>query len=280
MTIDTRCDNNSSDALALHFRRYAGGGDSDDGGHGNGDSPALLILHGLFGSGGNWRSIAARLSATREVYCLDLRNHGRSPWHARMGYDAMARDVARFITERRLRAPAVLGHSMGGKTALTLAQNHPDLLGKLIVLDIAPLPYPRARHLALIDAMLAADLTASRQQIESALVRQIPDPATRQFLTQNLTQSAAGNAYRWRLNLPAIRHNLPALAGYDNSRPANHPTLFIAAAHSDYLPATAHPAIHAKFPNAQIQTIPNAGHWVHTEQPARLVEMVEGFIRG
>ena len=286
---------NAGEPLALSFRAYGGSGGS--GGSGNsGDTnppaPKLLILHGLFGSGANWRTIATRLSATHEVFCLDLRNHGRSPWHDDMEYAALAADVARFIADHQLNDVTLLGHSMGGKTAMTLAQNCPGLLSKLIVVDIAPLPYPRDRHLALIDALLAADLTTDRRQIQTTLATQIPDPATRQFLIQNLTKDKVGfgsgsdsnsgsgsdSRYRWRLNLPAIRRNLPALAGYENDRPTTLDTLFIAGANSNYLPPTAHPPIQTRFPNAQIKTLPNAGHWLHAQQPDRLVDLCNEFL--
>ena len=291
----------AGEPLALSFRAYGGSGSSGGSGHSgdtNPPAPKLLILHGLFGSGANWRTIATRLSATHEVFCLDLRNHGRSPWHDDMEYAALAADVARFIADHQLNDVTLLGHSMGGKTAMTLAQNHPDLLSKLIVVDIAPLPYPRDRHLALIDALLAADLTTDRRQIQTTLATQIPDPATRQFLIQNLTKDKVGfgsgsdsnsgsssssdfgsdSRYRWRLNLPAIRRNLPALAGYENDRTATLDTLFIAGANSNYLPPTAHPPIQTRFPNARIKTLPNAGHWLHAEQPDRLVDLCNEFL--
>ena len=297
----------AGEPLALSFRAYGGSGGSGHSGN-SGDAnplaPKLLILHGLFGSGANWRTIATRLSATHEVFCLDLRNHGRSPWHDDMEYATLAADVARFIADHQLNDVTLLGHSMGGKTAMTLAQNCPDMLSKLIVVDIAPLPYPRDRHLALIDALLAADLTTDRRQIQTTLAKQIPDPATRQFLIQNLTKDKVGfgsdsgsssssgsdsdssadsdfgsdSRYHWRLNLPAIRRNLPALAGYENDRTTTLDTLFIAGADSNYLPPTAHPAIHTRFPNAHIKTLPNAGHWLHAQQPDQLVDLCNEFL--
>ena len=297
---------NAGEGLALSFRAYGGSGGSGNSGDTNPPAPKLLILHGLFGSGANWRTIATRLSATHQVFCLDLRNHGRSPWHDDMEYAALAADVARFIADHQLNDVTLLGHSMGGKTAMTLAQNHPGLLSKLIVVDIAPLPYPRDRHLDLIDALLAADLTTDRRQIQTTLAKQIPDPATRQFLIQNLTKDTVGSGsdsdsgsssssgsgsdsgsssdfgsdshYRWRLNLPAIRRNLPALAGYENDQTATLDTLFIAGADSNYLPPTAHPPIQTRFPNARIKTLPNAGHWLHAQQPDRLVDLCNEFL--
>ncbi len=267
---------NPGESLALHFRKY---GDSGD--------PAVLILHGLFGSNANWRTIAGHLSAFCEVFCLDLRNHGRSPWHDQMDYSVMAADVARFIADHGLHRPTLLGHSMGGKAAMMLAQNHDVELAKLIVVDIAPLAYRPARHLELMDAMAALDLvalnlaSADRRQIDAALAKQITDSATRQFLAQNLIKASTkdGGGYRWRLNLAAIRRNLGVLAGYDNRRVAAIETLFIAGADSDYLPPTGHHEVYARFPNARIEIIKNAGHWLHAQHPERLASLCEVFLR-
>ncbi len=260
-----------AEPLALHGRKYGGSGAPD--------ARPLLILHGLFGSAANWRSVAGRFAAGREVFCLDLRNHGRSPWHDAMDYAALAADVARFIADHQLHRPALLGHSMGGKTAMMLAQDQRIAPAKLIVVDIAPQAYDPGGHLALIDAMSALDLAADdRRQIDATLAHRIPDPATRQFLAQNLVTDADAGGYRWRLNLAAIRRNMEALAGYENHRVATLDALFIAGADSDYLTPAAHPAIHARFPNARIETIENAGHWLHAQQPERLVGLCEAFL--
>ncbi len=263
----------AGETVPLHFRRYGDPGNAK-----------LIILHGLFGSGGNWRSIAKGLAATYEVFCPDLRNHGQSPWHDAMDYPALAGDVARFIGEHRLHGAAVLGHSMGGKTAMTLAQARDEpgraAPGKLIVVDIAPTPYPAAAHRELIAAMGAVDLAAaSRAQVDASLAARIPDRATRQFLAQNLRRD--GDGYAWRLNLNAIARHLDALTGYENEGVAQSETLFIAGANSDYLrPADpgAMCAIHRRFPNARIETVEGAGHWVHAEQPERLLALCNAFL--
>ena len=256
--------------IALHFHQYG-----DPAGK---DASPLLILHGLFGSVANWRSIAKQLSASRAVFCLDLRNHGRSPWHDEMDYSAMAADVAHFIANRQLHRPALLGHSMGGKIAMMLAQNRPHELSKLIVVDIAPCSYDPKRHVALIEAMRALDLTATdRRQIDAALARQIPDSSTRQFLAQNLTRERDAG-YRWRLNLASIRRNIEGLSGYENAQVAMLDALFIVGADSDYVPLAAHGAVVARFPNARIATMENAGHWLHAQHPARLVSLCRAFL--
>ena len=270
-TIDTHESADAGETVALHYRKY-----------GDPAAPKLLILHGLFGAGANWRSIAGRLANRYEVFCLDLRNHGRSPWHDQMAYWSMAADVARFIISHGLHRPALLGHSMGGKVAMTLAGDARfamELAG-IMVVDIAPLAYPATRHLPLMNAMRDLDLTTliDRKQIDTALARQIADPPTRQFLAQNLLKAPHG--YRWRLNLTAIRRNRDTLSGYPAHRASTVDALFIAGAQSTYLQPAAHDAIHAHFPNARIATIANAGHWLHAEQPESVVELCREFLDG
>lgn len=274
--------------VALYGRKY--GGSSNVRNANNPDTAQrlsqLVILHGLFGSSANWRSIAARLSPRREVFCLDLRNHGQSPWQDDMKYAAMGADVARFITDHRLHRPSLLGHSMGGKIAMTLAQNQSIELAKLIVVDIAPIAYSPDHHRELIDAMARVDLATAidRRQIDAALAASIPDLAVRQFLAQNLIPAVHGHdGYRWRINLPAIAENIATLAGYPNEQVATGPTLFVAGADSDYIQldeAGGHAAIHRSFPAASIATIQNAGHWLHAEQPDQLVALCEAFLDG
>ena len=273
-------------SVRLHFRKY-----------GDPASPKLVILHGLFGSGANWRSVAKQLSTSHEVFCPDLRNHGRSAWRDDMEYPLMAGDVARFIADQQLRETALLGHSMGGKTAMTLAREPSINLAKLIIVDIAPVPYAHAGHLQLLDAMGAIDLETAtgREQIDAALSSGVPDPATRQFLLQNLIRQQ--NRYHWRINLEAIRRNMEALAGYDAGdesggagsvvdapsavdSPSVVNALFIAGANSDYIRPASHTEIHRRFPNARIETIENAGHWLHAERPARLVALCRAFLGG
>ncbi|MGI9310190.1 MAG: alpha/beta fold hydrolase, partial [bacterium] len=187
----------------------------------------------------------------------------------------------------------VLGHSLGGKTAMMLAQGFGGgaraAVRKLIVVDIAPIAYPAARHLRLIDAMRAVDLAAiaDRAQLHRALAARIPDAPTRDFLAQNLRKTP--NGYRWQLNLTAIRRNLTALSDYDNARASETETLFIAGANSNYIafePATAtrdarphrRDDLFGRFPNARIEVVAGAGHWVHAERPGELVELCEGFL--
>src|SRR3954465_6945330 len=199
-------------------------------------APPLAILHGLFGSGRNWASIAQRLAADRPVIAFDLRNHGASAWAGGMQYGEMAEDVLAMLNERGYRRAALLGHSMGGKTAMVAALRDPDMVERLVVVDIAPVTY-RPHHLALVRAMRALDLTGIKRRAEAdqLLAPAIPDTGERGFVLQNL-MFEDGQA-RWRLNLEAIERAMPVLVGFpavpDNAV-YRGPALFVAGGHSDY----------------------------------------------
>ncbi len=247
-----------------------------------GAGPPLVILHGLFGSGRNWASLARRLGERHRVFTLDLRNHGQSPWAASMTYREMAADVAAFLAHHGIEGATVIGHSMGGKTAMVLALERSELIGRLIVVDIAPVAY-RHSHLALIDAMRRVDLEAAsrRGDVDEALKHAVPDIGLRGFLLQNLVSEAG--RLRWRLNLAAIAANMDGLIGYPGDLDGlryGGPTLFLAGAASDYVPAGAAPRIRALFPAAEIDAIAGAGHWVHAEQPEAFLARVEAFLEG
>jgi pimeloyl-ACP methyl ester carboxylesterase len=244
------------------------------------DGLPIAILHGLFGSGRNWATIAQRLSEHRRVIALDLRNHGASPWADSMNYAEMAEDVRVAMQALGHRRYALIGHSMGGKTAMVAALQHPDEIERLSVIDIAPVAYP-ARHLGLVKAMQTLDLTAIRRRGEGdrALASVIPDVAERGFLLQNLVFED-GHAH-WRINLLAIERNMPALVDFPAVAPGavyHGPTLFIAGSRSDYVLPAHQPAIHRLFPNAEIARVEGAGHWLHTEKQAEFLAILEPFL--
>lgn len=238
----------------------------------------LVILHGLFGSARNWSTVARRLGERRRAIALDLRNHGGSPWSAGMDYPAMADDVRDVVAP--FGRSAVLGHSMGGKAAMTLALLYPGLVERLIVVDIAPVAYPRRAHLDYIAAMRAADLRVERRaQVEEQLRDGVPDPDLRAFLLQNLV--SGDGALRWRLNLEALADHMDEIMGWPaavQSRRYDGPTLFLAGGASDYVRPEYHDAIRAHFPRAEIDAIPGAGHWLHAEQPVAFLARVEAFL--
>jgi pimeloyl-ACP methyl ester carboxylesterase len=245
-----------------------------------GDGPPVAILHGLFGSGRNWRTIAQQLAARHRVLALDLRNHGASPWADRMSYRDMVEDLRLSLRERGMARASLLGHSMGGKVAMLAALFYPDEVDHLIVVDIAPVPNPPTL-LGYIRAMRAVDLhrATRRSEVDAQLSGAIPDAVERAFLLQNLVLEQ-GSA-RWRLNLEAIEREFPEILGFPSlpSQTAYHgPTLFVGGANSDYIRTSHKPTIRRLFPRAGIVRIKSAGHWVHAEQPQMFLETIAPFL--
>ncbi len=246
-----------------------------------GDGAPLIVMHGLFGSKRNWSSIAKRLAREHRVLTVDLRNHGDSPWGDDHTYPAMAEDVARLI-EREVGGPAqVVGHSMGGKTAMTLALTRPDLVERLAVVDIAPAP-SGGTLIDYVHTMQALDLSQfdRRGQVEAALAAEIPDPAIRAFLAHNVRITEDG-ALEWQLNLRAIEKNFEEILNFpdmDSDLAFDRRTLFMAGARSDYIQPHHHAEIDRLFPSADIAVVPDAGHWVHAEQPAAFISQLTGFL--
>lgn len=232
----------------------------------SGTVPRLLIAHGLFGSARNWGAIAKRLSDSREVISLDMRNHGDSPFTASHGYDDLAADLAHVI-EAEGGPMDVLGHSMGGKAAMMLALVRPDLVGRLLVADIAPVPYPHSQsHLirAMRDLPLAEVTT--RLEADAALARQVEDASVRAFLLQSLDLRA--RPPRWRLNLDVLEQEMDRITGWPEiSRQFSGPVLFLSGAKSDYVLPEHRSEIRRLFPNARFAKLPDTGHWLHAEAP-------------
>ncbi len=245
-----------------------------------GDGPPLVILHGLFGSARNWRTIAQHLADRRHVYTLDLRNHGSSAWADAMGYGELAGDVEAFLAERGIEPARVIGHSVGGKTAMLLALRRPGLVAALVVVDIAPDNYPHG-FIDYVRAMQAIDLTACdrRARVEAVLSARIANPADRGFLMQNLVVEPDG--LRWRVNLSAIASNMGELIDFPPEVADlvyDGPALFVAGEDSDYVQPEHHAIIRDMFPAAQMAFIPGAGHQVHAEQPERFLAAVRPFL--
>jgi esterase len=250
-----------------------------------GQGPPLAILHGLFGSGRNWRSIAQRLAAHHRALTFDLRNHGASPWADGMSYAEMADDLRVSLHERGIERTALLGHSMGGKVAMLAALLHPGEVDRLVVVDIAPVPNPPTlltpTLLTFVHAMRDVDLhgITRRSDADAQLAAAIPDAAVRAFLLQNLLIDE-GYAH-WRLNLAEFEReffqilDFPELPGEVAYR---GPTLFVAGANSTYLQPSDEPAIERLFPQARVSRIAGAGHWVHAEQPEAFLRVVEPFL--
>ncbi len=240
----------------------------------------LLILHGLFGSARNWEAIAKRLAETHHVYALDLRNHGNSPWADSMSYLDLVDDVRGFIEKHGLEHLVVLGHSMGGKTAMLVALRYQHLVDALIVVDVAPVRYQHS-FLPYVQAMQEIKLAtlSRRDEVDSALREQIPDAATRMFLLQNLVYR--DERFSWRLNLAALAANMQQLADFPTAgvnQAYFGKTLIICGAESTYVRPEHHNLIYRLSPNAGITVIPNAGHWVHVDQPDLFLGAIAAFL--
>ncbi|KJZ19607.1 alpha/beta fold hydrolase [Loktanella sp. S4079] len=237
------------------------------------DGPAvtpLLIAHGLFGSSRNWNVIAKRLSDTRPVTAVDMRNHGNSPWYDSQSYADMAGDLAATIAE----PSDVLGHSMGGKSAMVLALTHPEKVKRLIVADIAPIAYQHTQA-GPLNAMRNADLSAVTNRSEAKEQLGDLEPGVADFLLQSLDMKEK----RWRLNLDVLDRDMAQIVGFPQvSGRFDGPTLFLSGANSRYVLPEYRDRIKALFPNAKFAKIPGAGHWLHAEKPREFEAAVRAFL--
>jgi esterase len=246
----------------------------------SGQGHPLIILHGLFGSLENWRTLSKAFAQSFQVFALDQRNHGRSPHSEVFNYHAMMEDVREFIERHGLPSAYVLGHSMGGKVAMQFALTYPDQVDKLVIVDIAPKVYPPGHNdvFAGLFAFNPAEIR-NRQEADAALAPHLPDLALRQFLLKNLERYETGS-FKWRINLDGIYHNYhEMLETFAASGTFTRPTLFIRGANSGYIRDHDLVTIRDIFPAAQLTTIPNAGHWVHAEAPQEFARVVLDFLR-
>lgn len=246
-----------------------------------GNGPPIIILHGLMGASDNWLTIAKQLSATNKVYSLDLRNHGRSPHSSDFDYAALSGDVREFIEDEEIQQPVLIGHSMGGKVAMTLALQYPLKIRKLVVVDIAPKKYKSGYFDALIGQLLAlnVDQIRSRNEADMWLSSGIPEVGVRRFLLKNLVRGESGG-FNWRPNLSVIHQSLPTITeGVAGQGVFEKPSLFIRGGKSKYIPDEDFENIKALFPASEFVTIENAGHWVHAEAPAAFLAAVSEFVR-
>jgi len=247
----------------------------------SGSGQPLVILHGLFGSGKNWQSQARRLADHFQVFTVDLRNHGESFHADEMNYSVMAEDVAGLLHRLELSDCDILGHSMGGKVAMMLALQNPDLVARMIVADIAPVAYFH-HYDDLINPILALPLATieSRAQAEQLLRQNIPEDQLRAFLLQNLVRESAG--WRWRVNWEVIQRDMEWLTGFGDLPQdwlIELPSLFIRGEKSDYIGDAEVEVIKHRFSNCMIETIAAAGHWLHAEKPEAFNRLVLDFLR-
>lgn len=248
-----------------------------------GSGPPLVVLHGLFGISDNWNALARRWAESFTVYTVDLRNHGQSPHSEEWNYSVMSDDVVELFGTEKLHDVTLLGHSMGGKTAMRLALNYPMAIQKLIVADIAPRRYPLQQE-DVIAALLTVqpERLASRKEAELILSKSLRDEGTIQFLLKNLywKQTNDGNKILdWRFNLPVISRSMEAIAEpTETPAPSLVDSLFIRGERSKYITDADLKAIPSVFPNSRFLTIADAGHWVHADQPDAFYDAVVNFI--
>ena len=243
--------------------------------YGSAEGTPVLIVHGLYGSGRNWGVIAKRLSDTRRVITVDMRNHGQSFWSDNHDYADLAEDLAKVIGHFGASAD-VVGHSMGGKAAMMLALTHPEMLRRLVVGDIAPVTYSHSQ-IQFIEAMRAVDLdkVTRRSDADAVLAAMGVEPELCSFFTQSLDVSNR----QWRLNLDALEANMPAIMGFPEvSGHFEKPTLFLSGGISDYLTADHRAKMRSLFPNARFAKLPKAGHWLHADDPRGFEGTVRAYL--
>jgi len=252
--------------MELHFRTL-------------GEGPPLIILHGLLGSLHNWLPLGRKFAERFKVFAVDQRNHGLSPHSPEFGYDHMARDLHELMSAQGLTSAHLLGHSMGGKTAMQFALLYPDQVGKLIVVDISPREHV-PRQSGTLQSLLALDLNKfhHRDEMDAALAASVPDEELRQFLLTNVARGKTG-AFHWKANLSAIWENRRLLgAALEAERPCLKPALFLRGGKSDYVADADLALIRRLFPQAVLETIPEAGHWVHADEPEKFFAAVIRFL--
>jgi len=252
--------------MKLHYRKY-------------GKGQPLIILHGLFGSSDNWQTLGKKFAKNFEVYLVDQRNHGHSPKSDEFNYQLLSDDLHELITDLKLENIILIGHSMGGKTVMNFAQQHPEFIDKLIVVDIGPKEYPM-HHDVILEGLNSLDLSRikSRGQADRELSNYIKDTGVKQFLLKNLYWVEKGQL-GWRINIPVLGDKMPDIISAIPNNVVDTPTLFIRGEKSNYIVEDDFQGIYDQFPNSDIETIYDAGHWVHAENPFSFYNMVMDFSR-
>ena len=241
----------------------------------------LLILHGFLGMFDNWKTIGLQFATNGfQVHLLDLRNHGRSFHSDEFSYELMVQDVYHYCKAHNLNKINVIGHSMGGKTAMLLAAIYPELIDKLLVADIGPKFYPQ-HHQTILQGLNAVDfsLKPSRNEVEEILSHHITDIGTRQFLLKSLYWQEPGQL-AFRFNLPVFNKKIEEIGmALPENAVFSKPTLFIRGGKSDYILNEDFENLKKHFPDSTIETIPDAGHWLHAENPKMFCEIASSFLK-
>ena len=245
-----------------------------------GEGKPLLILHGFLGMSDNWKTLGSKYAENGyQAHLIDQRNHGKSFHSPDFDYEFLSNDVANYMDRHNLESTAIIGHSMGGKTAMQLAVTHPELVNKLIVADIAPKFYP-PHHQPIIDALVKLDFSqiSSRKQADEALSQNLPDFGIRQFLLKNLYWVEQGKL-GLRFNLDVLKNKMEEIGENINaSSEFRGKTLFVRGDRSEYILPNDFSQIRKHFPSAQIETVDNAGHWLHAENPVQFFEKTLSFL--
>ena len=236
-------------------------------------------MHGLFGMLDNWQTIAKKLAEDYMVYLVDLRDHGKSDHTTEFNYPLLAQDIAEFLESQWIHEAYIIGHSMGGKTALQLVKDYPDVVEKLTIVDIGIKAYAGG-HEIILEALSSVPINEveSRKEVEEHLSQFISEPGIRLFLMKNLTRNKAGG-YRWKMNLNLlIKHYQDILAGITFDEVIETPTLFIRGGNSGYILDEDVDSISSHFKDMKLETVEGAGHWVHAERPNELLSIIRSFL--
>lgn len=250
--------------MKLHYREMGSG-------------QPMVILHGLFGNSDNWQTHAKKLSDYYRIILVDQRNHGHSDWSDNFSYDLMAEDLYELFEDLNLKKVILIGHSMGGKTAIRFAQNHSELLEKLIIVDIGVKEYPMHHH-EILKGLHAVDLNLinTRSEAEKILSNYIESNGVRQFLLKNIYWIEKGKL-AWRMNIPVLEREMTNILSKMPEDEITLPTLFIRGALSNYILDEDLEDLEEQFPDMTLTTIDNAGHWVHAEAPDEFIEQLLSF---
>jgi len=260
-----------------------------------GTGKQIVIVHGLYGSSDNWLTVAKKLSIEYKVFMIDQRNHGRSPKSDEFNYEVLTKDLADFFDQQKIEKAIVIGHSMGGKTAMCFAADYPERIEKLIVVDIAPKDYFLLNdesqfylHNNILRAMLDIDFSRieSRKDVENYFSERIDSTEIVHFILKNVQHNKETHKFEWRLNVHVLYENLDGIISgvnahwFDDRLPiTNYPVLFIKGSNSNYILSEDFASIYRIYPEAEIVEIPDTGHWLHAEQPQLFIEAVWSFLR-
>jgi pimeloyl-ACP methyl ester carboxylesterase len=244
-----------------------------------GEGQPVIILHGFLGSLDNWQIIAKDLSADFKVYLVDLRNHGKSEHTPKHSYALMSEDLKEFFAQQNIKNAYVVGHSMGGKAAMFFAAENPQLVDKLVVIDIGVKYYP-PHHQDVLGALNSIDLlgVSSRAEVENHLMQHLKDNGVVQWLMKNLKRE--GNTFEWKFNLKDLTTEIENIGeALSDDAEYSNPTLFIRGGNSRYVLDEDIEGIMQHFPLVKMETIANAAHWVHAERPQEFGEVLQKFLK-